>query len=211
MKYYKIFSLVSIAMSVIVFSVNGQKEYLDGMKEYRQKYIQSVTNGNNTPLMPEDAGYMHFFKPDPKYVLECKVMPESQAKAFEMPTYSGLTRTYIKYATCECKLGKSTFKPVLYKNLSQPQNPVYRNHLFLPFKDATSGAESYGGGRYINLDVNDIENGKIIIDFNKAYNPYCAYSDGYNCPVPPKENHFKLAIKAGEKNYTGPIKKRKID
>ena len=76
-----------------------------------------------------------------------------------------------------------------------------REYLFVPFGDATSGFESYGGGRYIEFYISDIKNNKVIIDFNKAYNPYCAYTTGYNCPIPPTENMLTVAITAGEKNY----------
>ena len=87
--------------------------------------------------------------------------------------------------------------------------PGMKDHLFVPFKDWTNGEESYGGGRYIDLKTGDITDGKITIDFNKCYNPWCAYSDGYNCPIPPVENHFELKIEAGEKMWTGKKKKAK--
>ena len=61
--------------------------------------------------------------------------------------------------------------------------------------------ESYGGGRYLDLRMKEIEGDKIYLDFNKAYNPFCAFSAGYSCPIPPKENHLKVAIEAGEKNF----------
>lgn len=78
----------------------------------------------------------------------------------------------------------------------------YKNHLFLPFTDLTSGEETYDNGRYIDLETVDIKNKTVEIDFNKAYNPYCAYvSYTYNCPIPPKENYLPVAILAGEKNY----------
>jgi uncharacterized protein len=81
-------------------------------------------------------------------------------------------------------------------------NDQYKNYLFLPFTDATTGIETYESGRYIDLQINDIKNNEVLIDFNKAYNPYCAYVSGvYNCPVPPKENHLIVAILAGEKIY----------
>lgn len=78
----------------------------------------------------------------------------------------------------------------------------YADHLFIPFTDMTSGEESYENGRYIDLSIADVESGHFTIDFNKAYNPYCAYvSDLYNCPIPPKENHLSIKIKAGEMKY----------
>ena len=77
----------------------------------------------------------------------------------------------------------------------------YKNYLFLPFTDATTGVETYESGRYIDLEINDIKDNLVIIDFNKAYNPYCAYTTGYNCPIPPAENDLHIAITAGEKAY----------
>ncbi len=71
--------------------------------------------------------------------------------------------------------------------------------LFLPFGDATNGRETYGGGRY--LEVYPVENGKYQVDFNLAYNPYCAYSDAWSCPIPPAENRLSVKIEAGEKKY----------
>jgi uncharacterized protein (DUF1684 family) len=124
-----------------------------------------------------------------------------------MPTYSGVTRTYIKYATAQCKYKKNTIQLQLYKNIHPPINPLYKNNIFLPFKDLSNGDTTYGGGKYINLLDTDIKDGKIDIDFNKAYNPWCAYSDGYNCPIPPRENNLQYNITAGEKIYKGEHKK----
>lgn len=123
-----------------------------------------------------------------------------KAKPFELPTYSGVTRTYIVHSDLSCLYKGQTILLKLYKNITQPINPLYKNNLFLPFKDHTNGETTYGGGRYINLYETEIQNEKIIIDFNKCYNPWCAYSDGYNCPIPPKENHIEMEILAGEKN-----------
>jgi uncharacterized protein len=77
----------------------------------------------------------------------------------------------------------------------------YKDYLFLPFTDLTTGAESYETGRYIDLKTGDIVDGKLTIDFNRCYNPYCAYRAGYSCPIPPKENALPVAIPAGEMKY----------
>lgn len=74
-------------------------------------------------------------------------------------------------------------------------------HFFIPFTDVGSGEVSYEGGRYIDFKVNDIVDNKLVIDFNKAYNPYCAFTTGYNCPIPPKENALPVLIEAGEKKF----------
>ncbi len=82
------------------------------------------------------------------------------------------------------------------------QDTAYKNYLFLPFTDLTSGNRSYGGGRYLDFLMEDIKSNTLIIDFNKAYNPYCAYTTGYNCPIPPRENDLPVAIPAGEMEYS---------
>jgi uncharacterized protein (DUF1684 family) len=75
----------------------------------------------------------------------------------------------------------------------------YKNHIFVPFTDLTTGSESYGGGRYVDLELPFSD--KVIIDFNRAYNPYCAYNHKYSCAIPPEENHLNVAIKAGVKAF----------
>ena len=77
----------------------------------------------------------------------------------------------------------------------------YKNYLFIPFTDLTTGDESYGSGRYMDFTTDSIQSNKLTLDFNKAYNPYCAYAIGFHCPLPPKENFLKVAIIAGEKVF----------
>jgi hypothetical protein len=78
----------------------------------------------------------------------------------------------------------------------------YKNYLFIPFTDVTNGTDTYEGGRYIDISTSDIRDNKLTLDFNKAYNPYCCYTNGYNCPIPPKENELTIAVNAGEMKYT---------
>ncbi|TNF44645.1 MAG: DUF1684 domain-containing protein, partial [Cytophagales bacterium] len=80
-----------------------------------------------------------------------------------------------------------------------PKDTSDGNYWFIPFTDATSGGETYGGGRY--LDIDDVSSDTVFVDFNYAYNPYCAYNPDYACPLPPKENLLTISIEAGEKNY----------
>ena len=130
------------------------------------------------------------------------------AEEFEMATYSGITKPYVKYGDLEFELGDTTLQMAIYQSLRLRQMPQYREYLFMPFKDDTNDDTSYGGGRYIDLTISDIQDGKVKIDFNKAYNPYCAYSDGYNCPVPPRANWLEVKIEAGEQLYVGEKKHR---
>ena len=78
----------------------------------------------------------------------------------------------------------------------------YEDLLFVPFTDQTNGEQSYENGRYIDLTMDEIKTGYYLLDFNKAYNPYCAYiSNTYNCPIPPKANNLAVAIRAGEMKF----------
>jgi uncharacterized protein (DUF1684 family) len=118
-----------------------------------------------------------------------------------MKTSGTKAKQYYRFGYITFKLTDSVFKLTVYQGADLMQTVLYKNHLFLPFTDITSGEESYGTGRYLDLEITDIVNNNVVLDFNKAYNPYCAYSDRYNCPIPPRENHLNIAILAGEKIF----------
>ncbi len=177
------------------------------LSEYREKYKKGFLENTRSPLVADEVVFLDFYAADPTWNLTCTCVKAVNAKSFEMPTYSGVTRTYILHSIATCTRKNVNFSLNLYKNIHQPINPLYKNNLFLPLKDHTNSEETYGGGRYINLLDTDIKKNEIVIDFNKSYNPWCAYSDGFNCPVPPQENHLEMEVKAGEKNYNGQYKK----
>ena len=179
-------------------------------EQHRAKYKADFTSNEHSPLKEADLKFLDFFDADSTYKVIAKVKLLRNEKPFKMPTYAGTTAEYVKYAVLNLKIHNQPIQLTLYKNVALSQNPVYKDYLFLPFTDQTNHKETYGGGRYMDLKTSDIVKGKIEIDFNKAYNPYCAYSDGYRCPIPPEENDLSLAIKAGEKKYTGEKKKRDL-
>ncbi|MGB4960790.1 MAG: DUF1684 domain-containing protein [Saprospiraceae bacterium] len=179
------------------------------LETHRVEYKAGFLKDPRSPLVVNDLPYLDFFTENKAWNLTCNCTLVENATPFELPTYSGVTRTYILYAKVACPYKKILISIEIYKNIHQPINPLYKNHLFLPFKDLTNGDQTYGGGRYINLQTTDIKNGNINIDFNKCYNPWCAYSDGYNCPIPPKANHIDLSVEAGEKMYLGEHKQAK--
>lgn len=179
------------------------QSYSEKIAQHREKYKADFLVEKGAPLKEADLKYLNFFDTDSNYQVVAKVKVLKNEQAFNMPTYDGTTKEFIRHAQISFVLKERKFKMVLYRSLALMANPLYKDLLFLPFSDETNGTFTYGGGRYIDLNINDIKSKKITIDFNKAYNPYCAYSDGYRCPVPPQENRLYTSILAGEKMYTG--------
>lgn len=163
------------------------------------------------PLDSVDAEFLSYYKPDSAYRVRAKVELLQGEQPFQMPTYAGTSAEYIRYAIAEFSIaGGESVQLTLYRNTRLFADPRHQDHLFLPFLDTTNGVETYGGGRYLDISTQDIQDGYLVIDFNRAYNPLCAYSGGYRCPIPPPDNHLSIAILAGELNYSGPIKERPI-
>ena len=201
MKYIIILFLITTSATAQTF----KKE----IEQYREKYKQAFISEKNSPLKESDLKNLHFFDADSSYKILADVEILKKQKVFKMSTFDGTSKEFYKYALVKFSIDGKAFIMTVYKSVALANNPTYKNLLFLPFTDETNDAETYGGGRYIDLSSKDIRNNKIEIDFNKAYNPYCAYSEGYRCPVPPAENGLEVAIKAGEKNFTGDKKLKK--
>ena len=195
MKYLIILFLITSTAFAQKFSAEITK--------HRENYKADFIKDQNSTLKENDLQNLHFFDADRNYQIKANVILLKNQQSFQMPTYDGTSKEFIRYAKVQFKLNGKDLELTLYRNIGLMVNPIYRNSLFLPFTDETTGITTYGGGRYIDLDIKDIKKNKITIDFNKAYNPYCAYSDGYRCPVPPEENDLQTSILAGEKNYTG--------
>jgi uncharacterized protein (DUF1684 family) len=188
----------SLLLAILIASCTS---FTKEIKQHREEYKADFLNDPRSPLKPEDLEYLDFFPPSPKAKVYAAFLPTPSSEPFEMPTYSGITRTYRKWGVATFTWEKDTVSLSLYENMTLRSNPVYKDYLFLPFKDETNGVSTYGGGRYLNMSKADTEDGQIIIDFNKCYNPWCAYSDGFNCPIPPAENNLPFALEAGEKMY----------
>lgn len=136
-----------------------------------------------------------FFPIDMKYRVEADLILTPEATAFEIPTSTARKALYRQYAIAVFTIDSIEYRLSLYESMKLKEKEEYKDYLFLPYKDFTNGFETYGGGRYIDLKIPDGE--KIIIDFNQSYNPYCAYSDKYSCPIPPDENSLPGRIEAG--------------
>lgn len=202
MKFY----LITAAWLFPILSANAQVTDTAFAREiavHRIHYKQEFLTEKRSPLTEEDTAFLHFYPADPQWKVNAVFTATPDAKPFDLPTYSGLTKKFVSHGVITFTANGLEQKLTIYRNLQLASNPAYKDHLFLPFKDATNTHDTYGGGRYIDLRDGDIQEGKVVVDFNKAYNPWCAYSDGFNCPVPPRENHLKIEVKAGEMMFSG--------
>jgi uncharacterized protein (DUF1684 family) len=173
------------------------------IREYREEYKSEFLKDPRSPLKETDLEYLDFFPAEANAQVMASFKATPEAEPFDMPTYSGQTRKYRKWGEASFKWNGLPATLSLYENLTLASNPEFEDYLFLPFKDETNGETTYGGGRYLNMSKEDTRDGMIKIDFNKSYNPWCAYSDGFNCPIPPRENNLPFPVNAGEKKYRG--------
>ena len=135
-------------------------------------------------------------------MINCKFERTLNSPWFRMESSGPIKRNYRTYGIIHFTINDSAVTLNIYQSQDLMTSPQYKDHLFIPFTDATSGEETYESGRYIDLEINDIKTDKVLIDFNRAYNPYCAFVSGkYNCPIPPTENRLTVAIRAGEKAF----------
>ncbi len=133
-----------------------------------------------------------YYAPDPRY-RQAVVLEEAETERLEVPLSTGGTRTYTRVARIRLPLPEGEAVLAAYETEGAGDGS-----LFVPFRDGTSGKETYGAGRY--LEVHPTDDGRWLVDFNLAYNPYCAYSEEYACPLPPAENWLRIPVRAGERH-----------
>jgi hypothetical protein len=181
--------------------ITKAQSYTDSLQKHRENYVHELIKDG--PLETSDSTLVDFYSGNESYVVKCKFVATKSGEPFDIPTSAGTTKTYTKFGEFRFKLNGKKQRLAVYRSMALLNHPIYKNYLFIPFKDKTNGVDTYGGGRYIDLFMKDVAGEEIILDFNKAYNPYCAFSDGYSCPIPPQENHLKISVEAGEKNFKG--------
>ena len=193
-------SLVVVAAVAYMFTAAESPEaYVEKIEKERERQFKFIRFNIDSPLTEEQKQSftkLTFFDIDPLYKVKARLIPIENKKVREVPLTDGSKQRYIEHAFAEFELGGKTNKLLLLQAMDEAD----KRNFFLAFADATSAGETYGGGRYLNVR----QDGKtsITIDFNLAYNPYCAYNPEFACPIPPKENILEIPILAGEKNYT---------
>ncbi len=142
---------------------------------------------------------LDFYTFDSTYVVKAKLTRTPGAKPFKMKTTTERRPDYVQYGEITFTLKGKEYALSIYQNLGLLEKEGYEDYLFLPFLDNTNGNGSYPGGRYTEARIP--EGDIIVIDFNTAYNPYCAYNDKYSCPIVPRKNYLGTEVEAGVKNF----------
>ena len=191
--------VVVVAVGYMFTATESPEDYLEKIEKERERQFKFIRFNVDSPLTDEQkAGFtsLTFYEVNPDYKVKARLIPIENKKVREVPLTDGSKERYIEHSYAEFELGGKTNKLLLLQSVKETD----MRNFFLAFADETSGRETYGGGRYLNVR----QDGKnsITIDFNLAYNPYCAYNPDFACPLPPKENLLTIPIEAGEKNYS---------
>ncbi|MGM8363442.1 DUF1684 domain-containing protein [Flavobacterium sp. ARAG 55.4] len=171
-------------------------------KKYQEELNKEYADSKTSPLEAEDLAVfksLDFYPLNEKYFVVAKLVRTPKEKPFKMVTSTSRLPLFKKYGELYFEIDGKKCKLNVYQSLETIKNPKYKDDLFLPFFDETTGKESYVGGKYIDLKIP--KGNTIAIDFNRSYNPYCAYSYRYSCPRVPLENDLKVAIRAGVKKF----------
>ena len=177
------------------------KSWTNEVLKFQKELNQEYKSKTESPLRGENFKKFKahpFFPINSEFLVKAKLVKTENAEPFEIPTSSRKTKKYREFGKVYFKIKGAEQVLTVYQSLALIENPKYKDYLFLPFRDATNSKETYGGGRYLDLRIP--KNDEIMIDFNKAYHPYCAYNPyDYNCPIVPEENWLKIPIEAGVK------------
>ena len=187
---------------LLILNCENKKRYNKSFTPFQKEMNEFFKDASISPLKEKDLKNfkgLDFFAFDSSYVVNAALTRTPEEKSFKMKTTTDRLPEYIKHGIVTFDLFDKSYILNIYRNLDIIDRDGYEDYLFLPFLDDTNGDESYGGGRYIDLDVT--EDDSLVIDFNSAYNPYCTYNEKYSCPIVPRENYLSIKIKAGVKNF----------
>jgi len=183
---------------------NGKRPLL-GETEYQQKLNASYKDATTSPLKKKDLknfNGLDFFAVDSSFIVTANLTRIENAPVFEMATTTDRKPLYKEYGLLRFNINGQDLELTIYQSQDDLRDEKYKDYLFLPFTDNTSGNESYGGGRYMDVMITDIKDDNTIeLNFNNTYNPYCAYNDDYSCQLTPRKNHLDIEIKAGIKAF----------
>lgn len=177
--------------------------YIHALDEFRKNKDEDFKEASDSPIPARDRptfSSLAYFPPDPALRVSATVEPVTGGRGIRMQTSDGRERDYDRAALLRFTLAGQEYHLTAYRTPDGDEDEPY----FIPFRDAQAGKETYGAGRYLEVRAPHSHAGEprqVTLDFNLAYNPYCAYNPGYSCPIPPAENTLTVAIRAGEMTY----------
>jgi uncharacterized protein len=186
----------------------AQSHYTRLVADVRQRKNRFFQSSPDSPILEDERGRrfpgLHYYPPDVANLVRALVVPFPQQEVMTLGTTTGEPRAMRRYAELRFRLGTEDLRLTTFTDTHDHTGHHHSVELFIPFRDATSGSETYGAGRYLDAGLERVANGAqtVVLDFNLAYNPYCAYNDAYCCPLPPAENRLPIAIRAGERAYS---------
>lgn len=195
-----LYSLI-LLLSVSLFAQN-ETEIIKEIETYHASENEKFANPETTILDKKDLKVfeeLDFYAVNLTYRVVATFVRTPDEVPFLMKTSTERLPEYVKYGEAHFDIDGKKLQLNLYQNTTPSEDPEYIDYLFLPFTDLTSGDGSYGGGRF--LDAYIPKGNTMVLDFNKAYNPYCAYNPNYSCPIPPSENDLLVRIEAGVKDF----------
>lgn len=198
---------ILLNFSIILLLTNCNSStvtYEDTVKQFQYELNTQYADSSESPLTKEDLPSfksLDFFDIDKEYRVEAELELTPESRIFEMQTTTDRLPLFRSYGIAHFTLNDKKYTLNLYQSQDYLNSIEHENLLFLPYNDLTNGDSSYSGGRFIDVEIPNKGSYTIILDFNKSYNPYCAYNHKYSCPIPPSENNLQVAIPAGVKNY----------
>lgn len=195
-------SVFAALLAIVVYSLVGDEEpkatqavdntYLISLQNIRKEKDNYLKTDKESPIENKaDFKGLKYFEINPDFKVLAKLDILTTGQKINVAMTGGETEEYEAFANATFELEGQKCALKIFKSED--------GSLFLPFKDLTTNKETYGSGRYMDLDMSMIKNQQIEIDFNRCYHPYCAYNHTFTCPVPPAENLVNVAVKAGEK------------
>lgn len=176
--------------------------YAEEIAGLRAEKDKTFKRGKSSPLLPAQKQAfkaLDYFLPDTTFVVQARLEIAANPEVAILPTTTDMEQAQLIYGVLHFTLKGTDYQLNVYRDPVLAEQAGYEEYLFLPFTDLTNGETTYGGGRYLDLEIP--EGTALTLDFNKAYNPYCAYNAKYSCPLVPRENHLEIAVAAGEKKF----------
>ncbi len=183
----------------------SQDEYSWEIKQFRHQKDQFFATSPEAPIPAHERKQfqgLRYFEPDPAYRVDAELVRFPTAEIVQLGTTTGRITQHYRYGEARFTLGGRPCRLTVYKSVDAHEDHTDDDReLFLPFRDATTGQESYGAGRYLEVEEDSAGLDRVTIDFNLAYSPWCSYSEQYSCVLPPAENTLPVPVRAGERSY----------